>query len=166
MEFLLRQLEETLNQAADLYGDILSVGQAKQEAIVHADIDGLEQALQAESELLEAAGRLEAQRLRIHQTAARQMGIRPEALTMGKLIQSWAFQDTSGLETAYARLKGILKEVRKITDANAILADTSLKLLNEIRGAVFQTSREETFYGHQGAVQHHATERALVDIAG
>ena len=166
MELLLHQLERTLSQAAEIYEDLVLVSRSKQEAIIGADLEGLELAVKAEGDLIEAAQREENLRLRVHQAIARQMRIAPEDLNIEKLIESWTFYDTSSLEKAHTRLKTTIGELKTITEANSYLADSSLKLLNEIRRAVLQPSEEQTYYGSHGAVETAATELALVDVAG
>lgn len=166
MELLLHQLKDNLSQAVELYEDLLEVAKVKQQAIICADLDGLEQAIEAERRLVNAASRLENTRQRIHAAIARQMGIAPADLKLERLYKSWPFHDTSGLEAAHARLKDILRDLKQVADANAYIADVSLKLLKDIRRAVFQTSNEEPIYQPTGVVNSTPQEVAIVDVAG
>lgn len=166
MELLLHQLEDNLNQAVELYEDLLQITRGKQEAIVCADLDGLEQALHAERELIDSASRLESLRQRLHYAISRQLGIAPEELKLSRLYTQWPFHDTSGLQEAHSRLKTILQELKHLSDTNQYLADISLKLVKEIRNAVFHSSEEDPCYGRTGLVQSVPQDRLLVDVAG
>jgi len=166
MELLLHQLEQNLSQAAEVSEDLLAVSRSKQEAILCADIEGLEQAVTAEAQLIEAAQRTESVRLRIHHAIALQVGIAPEELNLDKLVQSWTFHDTTGIEMAHARLKAVVEELRTVTGMNNHLADISLKLIGDLRRAVLPSADEQTYYGRHGEVEDPAHGLALVDLAG
>jgi len=166
MELLLHQLEENLSQAVEVYEDLLEVARSKQEAIVCADIDWLEQTVKAEAELIETAQRVENVRLRIHHALAWQMRLAPDELNIEKLMASWTFHETTGLKKVHARLKAVVGELKAVTAMNNYLADTSLKLLNEIRRAVLRPGEDQTFYGRSGELEQPAHELMLVDVAG
>ena len=167
MELLIHQLEENFSQAAEVYEDMITVARRKQESILCADIDELEQAVREEEHLIQDAQRIENIRQRIHQAVSTQMGVRIADLNIEKFIQTWTFHDTSRLEDAHRRLKAVVDELKEVTDMNAYLADTSLRLLNEMRRSIFQTP-EDPVYSHNGAVDMMPAERglALVDVAG
>jgi hypothetical protein len=166
MELLLHQLEQNLSQTVEVYEDLLEVSRSKQEAIVCADIEWLEQTVKAEGELIETAQRVETVRLRIHYAIAYQMGIAPEELNIEKLMGSWAFHETACLKKVHGRLKAVIEELKAVNAMNNYLADTSLKLLNELRRAVLRPGEDQTFYGRSGEVEHPAHELMLVDVAG
>jgi len=167
MELLIHQLEENFSQAAEVYEDMVTVARRKQESILCADIDELEHAVREEAYLIQDAQRIENVRQRIHYAVATQMGVRIADLNVEKLIQTWTFHDTSRLEDAHRRLKAVVDELKKVTDMNAYLADTSLRLLNEMRRSIFQTP-EDPVYSHKGAVDMMPLESGLVlvDVAG
>ena len=167
MELLIHQLEENFTQAADVYEDMVIVARRKQESILCADIEELEHAVREEAYLIQDAQRIENVRQRIHHAISTQMGVRVADLNVEKLIQAWTFHDTSRREDAHGRLKAVVEELRKVTDMNAHLADTSLRLLNEMRRSIFQTP-EDPVYSHNGAVDMLPAESvlALVDVAG
>jgi len=166
MELLLHQLEQNLSQAAEAYEDLLAVSRSKQEAILCADIEGLEQAVAAEAQLIEAAQRTENVRLRIHHAIALQMGTTPEELNVEKLLQSWTFHDTTGIEKAHARLKAVVEELKTVTERINHLADVSLKLIGDLQRAVLPSADEQTYYGRHGELENPAHALALVDLAG
>jgi hypothetical protein len=166
MELLLNQLEDNIARAITLYEDLLQVTREKQEAIICADLDGLEEALNAERELIGDAARLETSRQRIHLAIARQIGIAPDELKLSRLYDAWPFHDTSRLKSAHTHLKEILQELKRVSESSIYLADISLKLIKEIRQAVFQCPQEEATYGYTGTRQEIHAEMALVDVAG
>jgi hypothetical protein len=167
MELLIHQLEENFSQAAEVYEDMVTVARRKQESILCADIDELEQAVREEAYLIQDAQRIENIRQRIHLAVSTQMGVRIADLNIEKLIQTWTFHETSRLEDAHRRLKAVVDELKEVTDMNAYLADTSLRLLNEMRRSIFQTP-EDPVYSHSGAIDMMPVESglALVDVAG
>lgn len=121
----IQNLNENLKRQIDLYKQIYVLEQSKKEALTQNNIQEIELITKQQEPLLQAAGRLESERLSWVENIGRELGKAPADLTLTELAK-----DFPVLAEVRLDLGRVVKQLQEIHGLNTMLLEQAVRIVN------------------------------------
>ncbi len=131
MTDLCARLLDNMDTQMAVYDKLLSLACEKQSVLVKGDLAELEKITKAEEILILQVGRLEEQRMALHQQLANHFSLSPSELTLSELIKRTEDKGAvTKLQQLSTDMTGKLSDLGEANKANSELVQNSLDFVN------------------------------------
>lgn len=150
MKTLIEILKKTLLEEARLYEEYLPVSKEENKAIIHHDLEKVNQCLAKKELLICQAQEFEGKRVLITKEIRERLNLKPREARLSNFVKFLDEKDAKELKEIQERLKKTLNEVRFINRANNIMLQEVLKNINETFEQVMGKTVTKDEYNYSG----------------
>lgn len=131
MASLMENLIEVLGQECDAYEALLALSQKKTQVIASANLEDLQRITDDEQEAVSRVNRLEKRRAEVTADIANVLNRDVETLKLSRMIELMQSRpaEQAKLAEAYDRLRGSVRELRRINEQNKELLEDALEMV-------------------------------------
>jgi len=151
---LLAEIYHALQKLIGLHRQLLEATRGEHQAIVEANLKGIQMATNMKQALVETIGQTESSRLKSTGQLAAVLGKNPAELTLKNIIQIAQDVDravSDSLRTSYNVLNLLIQRITEQNQSNKILIENSLAHMQKLRGnALTEASSASVTYTQQG----------------
>jgi flagellar biosynthesis/type III secretory pathway chaperone len=149
-EELWEKMARFLEQEAEAYADLVTLGKKKQEALLKGAISDLEKVVRAEQVLIGRTGRIEEKRWKLQQEVSSIVNKPASEINIGDMISMSQSPHRELLFSSRDSIRNSIEQIRGLNDVNSELINQSLAYVNFMLNAL--TSRMKGAYDQEGEV--------------
>lgn len=135
-EQLITELTANLEMQRELYDMILVVAKDKKSVLVKGDLAGLDECTRQEEKLVVQVGKLEEERIRIHQALANHFHVQPQEVTIAFLLEKCGQTLSDSFSREAIALRKTLDSLQEVNSLNSDLVKQSLNYIEYARHLV------------------------------
>jgi len=152
-----------LEQEARIYDSLLRISRDKTSIIIENKISELDKLTRLEQSLILQMGRLEAQREKLVENLAAELGLNPSGVTASELVRHLDEQQARRLKEYQAGMNETLNTLRDANELNARLIHNSLEYINFSINLLTAVDGGSNNYGSTGEISS-GKKRNFLDV--
>ncbi len=149
-EGLWEKMARFLEQEAEAYADLVTLGKKKQEALIKGAISDLEKVVQAEQIVISRTGKLEENRWKLQQEASSMMNRPASEINLADMILMAGSPHRESLLASRDSIQNSIEHICELNRVNSQLINQSLAYVNFMLNAL--ASRMKGAYDQDGEV--------------
>ena len=157
------ELIEVINDEIRLFGEMLSLLQEEQRALVANDTALIESNAMAQREMAAEAHVLEARRAQIVPLVAQRLGEDSEDVSLARLVALLSSEEGDELGRMRNTLLELMDRIRHVTASNSFLIRQSMRYTERCLDILTGQVPEEGMYGQFGRVRRGRSGRSLLN---
>jgi|GEM_PF-3810560 len=160
-----RDLKKILAGEMTMYSDLQDLLRQKQQVVVANDLDGLQDIISAEQDLLQEIADTAAERDRVSTELARILNIRDRRITLTKIINRSNPQEAAELKEINARLKEHITAIQVLNFENQRLLNFAIYSIHELVSSIYGFDREKSgVYNLTGKIDTPRSESGIFNL--
>lgn len=129
MQELLMELTDIMTEEKNIYDELLEISKNKKNIIVEGNVDELERITKTEQSIIIELAKLEDKREDNIQRIANVIGIKPEDLTISKLVEHVDHETGKKLRDMRETMMKALRELKDLNALNSKLINNSMEYI-------------------------------------
>ena len=129
MQELLMELTDIMTEEKNIYDELLEISKNKKNIIVEGNVDELERITKTEQSIIIELAKLEDKREDNIQRIANVIGIKPEDLTISKLVEHVDHETGKKLRDMRETMMKALRELKDLNALNSKLINSSMEYI-------------------------------------
>lgn len=148
---VINELVNVLNSEAKIYDDILKISKNKTNIIVEGKVSELENIVKLEQSLVLQMSKLENERENLINKISRDIGIKPEDLTITDLVKYTGESQRNILKSQQENMLKVIKDLSDTNNLNSKLIKNSLEYINFSLNLYANTGNADNNYNVSGS---------------